>query len=111
MLYIVFTTLLPRHHMHTDTLPRLSYLFPHQSQSLVQKPIIKIFLLITYVWRPWLIVLVNLEYSFSGHASLPLCVAMSQHCGEPECSFHILEGRLLIGYYMALFNVLTYRFS
>ena len=36
----------------------------------------------TYVRRPWLIVLVNLGYSFNVHACLPLCVAISQHCEE-----------------------------
>ena len=65
----------------------------------------------TYVRKPWLIVLVNLGYSFNVHASLPLCVAISQHCEEPGCSFQTLEGRSLIGYYMTLFNVLTCRFS
>ena len=39
---------------------------------------------------------------------LPLCVAMSQHCEEPECSFQTLEGRTLIDYNVALFNVLIY---
>ena len=64
-----------------------------------------------HVLRPWLIVLVNLGYSFNVHAWLPLRVAMSQHCEEPWCSFQTLEGRLLIGYYMTLFDVLTYWFS
>ena len=65
----------------------------------------------TYVRGPWLIVLENLGYSFNVQAWLPLCVAMSQHCEEPWCSFQTLEGRLLIGYHVALFNELTFRFS
>ena len=65
----------------------------------------------TYVQRLWLIVLVNLRYSFNDHAWLPPCVAMSRHCEEPGCSFQTLERRSLIGYYMALFNALTYKFS
>ena len=65
----------------------------------------------TYVRRPWFIVLVNLGYSFNVHARLPLRVAMSQHCEEPRCSFHTLEGRSLIGHCVALFNVLISRFS
>ena len=65
----------------------------------------------TYVCRLWLIVLVNLGYSFNFHASLPLRVAMSQHCEEPGCPSQTLEGRSLIGYYVALFNVLISRFS
>ena len=35
----------------------------------------------------------------------------SQHCEEPGCSFQTLEGRSLIGYWIASFNVLTYRFT
>ena len=34
---------------------------------------------------------------------------MSQNC--EECSFQTLEGRMLICYYVALFNVLISRFS
>ena len=60
----------------------------------------------TYVPRSWLIVLVNLGYSFNVHVRLPLCVAMSQQCEEPGPYFQTMEGRLLIGYYVALFNVL-----
>ena len=40
----------------------------------------------TYVRMPWLIVFVNIGYSFNVHARLPLCVAMSKHCEEPGCS-------------------------
>ena len=47
----------------------------------------------TYVQRPWLIVSVNLGYSFNVHAWLPLRVAMSQHCEE---SFETLEARSLV---------------
>ena len=50
----------------------------------------------TYVRRLWLIVLVNLGYSFSVHAWLPLCVAMSEYCEEPGCSFQTLEDRWLV---------------
>ena len=32
------------------------------------------------------------------------CVAMSQHCEEPGCSFQTLERRSLIGYYEALLD-------
>ena len=63
----------------------------------------------TYVRKPWLIVMVKLGYSFNVHASLPLCVVISQHCEEPGCSFQTLEGRSPIGYYVATFNVLTYK--
>ena len=42
---------------------------------------------------------------------LPIHVAISQHCEEPGCSFQKLAGRSLIGYQVALLNVLTYRFS
>ena len=36
---------------------------------------------------------------------------MNWHCEEPRFSFQRLEGRLLIGYYVALFNGITYTFS
>ena len=65
----------------------------------------------TYIRRQWLIASVNLGYQFNVHAGLPLCVAMSQHCEEPGCSFQTMEGRSLIGYYAALFNALTSRFA
>ena len=65
----------------------------------------------TDVRRPWLMMSVNLGYSFNVHAWLPLCVAMIQHCEELRCSFQQLEGRSLVGYYVALFNVLTCMFT
>ena len=65
----------------------------------------------TYVRKPWLIVSVNLAYSFNVYAWLPLRVAMSKDCEEPGCSFQMLEGGSLIGYNVVSFNVLTYRLS
>ena len=64
-----------------------------------------------YIWRPWLIVLVNLWYSFNVHARLPLCMAINEHCEEPRCSFQTRERKSLIGCYMVKISVLTYRFS
>ena len=51
--------------------------------------------------------LVNLGYSFNVHACLPLCVAIMNRC----CEEQMLGERSLICYYVALFNVLTYRFT
>ena len=59
----------------------------------------------TYVRRPWLVVLVNLGYSFYVNAWLLLCVALSHHYEKPGCSFQ------MVGCYLALFNVLIYRCS
>ena len=40
----------------------------------------------------------------------PLCGYMNWLCEEPGCSLQSLEGRPLIGYYAALFNVITSTF-
>ena len=41
----------------------------------------------------------------------PLCGSMNRYCEEPGYSFQSLEGRSLINYYAALFDVDTYTFS
>ena len=61
----------------------------------------------TYVRRPWLIVSINIGYSFNVHAWLPLRVAMSKHCEEPGLSFQMLEGGSPIGHNVVSCNVLT----
>ena len=64
-----------------------------------------------FVRRPWLIMSINLRYSFNVHAWLPFRMAMSWNGEEPRRSFQMLEGRSPIGYYVALFNVLTSMFT
>ena len=41
----------------------------------------------------------------------PMCGYMNCHCKEPVCFIQMLEGRLLIGFYVTLFDVVTYTVS
>ena len=63
------------------------------------------------VRMPWLMDLKLKHVIECPRLLAPLRGFINRHCEEPGCSFQTLEGRSLIGYYSALFKVMTFTFS